>query len=182
MRNILTKNEELSKIIAGMREGTITVVRDENDNIKGIGVNKPGLKVSDVKYAKNVSCGQAVGETKEELAADEAALRDFARNHDYGELMSMVRVAEPLSKMSDADVDALTNYIASTIEPKVVEKEKVVERTVNTNGGNGLSDEQLANYMEVNELKAMMNRARREGDNVVKNACRRALRRKGVAC
>ena len=121
-----------------------------------------------------------MGNTLEELQADEAAYREFARTHNTGEYMELAQVADTLANMSDVDLNVLTNYIEKNMPVKTVERR--VEVPAQSHGEyKGLTDADLANYLTVDELKAIKSRASREGDLTAKNACRRALRRKGVA-
>ena len=176
--NILTNNT-LKEMVEAIKAGTVTVIRNENNHVIGIGVNKPNLKVSDVRYVKQVSGGQVVGNTLEELEADEAALREFAASHNSYEYMQLAQVADTLAKLSDNDVEALVEYIEAHQEVRTVERR--VEVPARSSGEfKGLTDDDLANYLTVDELKAIRNRANREGDLTVKNTARRALRRKGV--
>ena len=128
---------------------------------------------------KSVNGGQVVGNTLEDLEADEAALREFAATHNAYEYMNLAQVADTLAHLSDSDIDALARYIEANAEVKTVERR--VEVPARSSGEfRGLTDSDLANYLTVDELKAIKSRANREGDLTVKNACRRALRRKGV--
>ena len=106
--NILANNT-LKEMVEAIKAGTVTVIRDENGNIIGIGVNKPNLKVSDVRYVKQVGNGQVVGNTLEELKADEEALNEFARTHNTGDYMRLAQVADTLAKLSDSDLYALVS-------------------------------------------------------------------------
>lgn len=173
--NILANNT-LREMVEAIKAGTLTIVRDENENIIGIGVNKPGLKVSEVRYVKD---RRFVGNTLEELKADEEAYYEFARTHNTCEYMDLAPVADVLARLSDKDVSALVRYIEAHQEVRTVERR--VEVPAPSRGEfKGLTDSDLANYLTVDELKAIKSRANREGDLSVKNACRRALRRKGV--
>ena len=175
--NIL--NDTLREMVTAIREGRMTVVRDEYGRVKGIGINNPDLKVSAVRYVKEVGNGQVVGNTLEELKADEEALNAFARTHNTGEYMQLAQVADTLANLSDSDLNVLVDYIEAHQEVRTVERR--VEVPARSSGEfKGLTDSDLANYLTVDELKAIKSRANREGDLTVKNACRRALRRKGV--
>lgn len=176
--NILTNNT-LKEMVEAIKAGKMTVIRNADGTIKGIGINNPDLKVSQVRYVKNVMGGQVVGNTLADLEADEAALREFARTHNTGEYMELAQVADTLAQLSDSDIYALTRYIERHQEVRTVERR--VEVPAPSHGEyKGLTDSDLANYLTVDELKAIKSRANREGDLSVKNACRRALRRKGV--
>lgn len=177
--NILT-NDTLREMVAAIREGRMTVVRDEYGHVKGIGVNNPDLKVSAVRYVKAVGNGQVVGNTLEELKADEEALNEFARTRNTGEYMQLAQVADTLAQLSDSDLNVLVSYIEAHQEVRTVERRVEVPAPAARGEYKGLTDSDLANYLTVDELKAIKSRANREGDLSVKNACRRALRRKGV--
>ena len=170
-------NEKLMEVVEAIKAKKVTVIRNADGSVRGIGVNSPDLKVSDVRYVKSVNGGQVVGNTVADLEADEAALREFAATHNPYEYMSLAQVADTLAHLSESDFDALARYLEDNVEVKTV------ERTVEVPARGefkGLTDNDLANYLTVDELKAIRNRANREGDLTVKNACRRALRRKGV--
>ena len=176
--NILANNT-LKEMVEGIRAGSVTVIRNEYGEVKGIGINNPELKVSSVRYVKQLGSGQVVGNTLAELEADEAAYREFARTHNTSEYMELAQVADTLASMSDRDVEVLAHYIERNMPVKTVER-KVEVPAASHGEFKGLTDSDLANYLTVDELKAVKSRANREGDLSVKNACRRALRRKGV--
>ena len=108
--NILANNT-LKEMVEAIKAGTVTVIRNECGEVIGIGVNKPNLKVSDVRYVKQVGNGQVVGNTLDELKADEEALNEFARTHNTGEYMQLAQVADTLAKLSDNDLHTLVRYI-----------------------------------------------------------------------
>ena len=180
------KNTNLVELLAAVKAGKITVIRDAYGNIKGVGVNNPDLKVGEVKYVKQVGCGQVIGRTLEEMQADERAMHEWASKYNYCEVIDAVMVGEILAKPNwdESDIARLSNALQAYVDAH--REVRTVERTVTAPAPaargeyKGLTDSDLANYLTVDELKAIKSRANREGDLSVKNACRRALRRKGV--
>ena len=175
----LNKKALIDEMVDAIREGRVTLIRNEYGEVKGVGVNKPGLQVSDVKYVKNVNGSQCVGNTLEDLKADEEAMNAWVEKYGCCNIMHVVEVAEALSKLSERDLAMVVDYVreSTPVQERVVERRVEVPASGNVRG---LSDDQLAAYLSVEELKAIKNRANREGNLDVKNACRRALRRKGV--
>lgn len=185
-------NKNLINIISAVKSGKITVVKDQYGNVKGVGVNNPDLKVSEVSYVKNVGCGQAVGRTLEELEADEKALREFASTHNMHEILEAVHVGEVLKKETwdDRDMEYIENILNSYINQAVSEDRRsrptpTVTRTSTpteaTRGKYPNLYEQL-NVLDVETLKEMKRVATRTGADDLKNACRTVLRHKGVNC
>lgn len=175
--NILA-NTELKEMVEGIRAGRVTVIRNEYGEVKGIGVNNPELKVSAVRYVKNMCNGQVVGNTLEELKADEEAYREFARTHNTGDFMQLARVADTLAQMNDSDVNVLASYIEKNMPAKTVERR--VEVPVSTVRYGNIPEELEA--LDADELKDLKRTATRLGLNDLKNACRTALRHKGYNC
>ena len=178
------KSTNLIQLLAAYKAGKLTIVRDQYGQIRSVGVNNPDLKVSDVKYVKPVGCGQVIGRTLEEMQADERAMQEWANKYSYSDVIEAVTLGETLTKATwdENDVAKLSNALQSYVDAN--KEVRTVERTVTAPAPaarGGLSDSDLANYLTVDELKAIRNRANREGDLTVKNAARRALRRKGVA-
>lgn len=178
------KSTNLIQLLAAYKAGKLTIVRDQYGQVRGVGVNNPDLKVSDVKYVKPVGCGQVIGNTLEEMQADERAMREWTSKYSYSDVIEAVTLGETLTKATwdENDVAKLSRALQSYVDAN--KEVRTVERTVTAPAPaarGGLSDSDLANYLTVDELKAIRNRANREGDLTVKNAARRALRRKGVA-
>ena len=177
------KSTNLMELVAAVKAGKITAVKDQYGNIRGVGVNNPDLKVSEVGYVKQVGCGQVIGRTLEEMQADERAMREWTSKYNYSDVIDAINVGQVLAKPTwdENDVATLTrmldSYVAANREVRTVERTVTVPAPA---ARGGLSDSDLANYLTVDELKAIRNRANREGDLTVKNAARRALRRKGV--
>ena len=179
--NILA-NETLKEMIEGIKEGKITIIRNPDGSVKGIGINRSDLKVSDVRYVKTIGCGQVVGRTLEEMQADEEALRAFAASHNSYEYMELASVAETLSKLSDEEVRALASYIERHQEVKVVERKvEVPARAVESSSRYPALLENL-HSLDIETLKEMKRQATRNGASDLKNACRTVLRHKGVNC
>lgn len=180
------KNTNLVELLAAVKAGKVTVIRDAYGRIMGVGVNNPDLKVGEVRYVKQVGSGQVIGRTLEEMQADERAMHEWTAKYSYGQVLDAITVGEILAKPNWNESDIAT--LASALEAYVDAHKEVrtVERTVTAPAPaargeyKGLTDSDLANYLTVDELKAIKSRANREGDLSVKNACRRALRRKGV--
>ena len=181
----MSKSTNLIELLAAVKAGKITVIRDQYGMVRGVGVNNPDLKVGEVGYVKQVGCGQVLGRTLEEMQADEKAMHEWTSKYNYCEVIDAVNLGQVLNKPNwdENDVATLSRALDNYVEAH--KEVRTVERTVTVPAPShgeykGLTDNDLANYLTVDELKAIKNRANREGDLSVKNACRRALRRKGV--
>lgn len=179
--NILANNT-LKEMVEGIRAGRVTVIRNPDGSIKGIGVNNPELKVSQVRYVKQLGSGQAVGNTLAELEADEAAYREFARTHNTGEYMELAQVADTLASMNDSDVEVLARYIERNVPVKTVERRVEVPAPAPASRGRYENIPEELEALDVDELKDLKRTATRLGLNDLKNACRTALRHKGYNC
>ena len=120
------KSTNLIEMLAAIKAGKVTVVRDQWGQVRGVGVNNPELKVSDVKYVKQVGCGQVIGNTLEEMQADEKALNEWASKYSYCDVVRAVELGETLNKATWDENDvaklsrALDNYVAEHKEVRTV--------------------------------------------------------------
>ena len=174
------------EMLAMVKSGRISVVRDEYGYIRSINCNRPELKVSGIKYTRNVYGGVAVGSTLEELEEDVKAMKQFAEDWAHTDVMHLAIVAERLSKPTLDDEDIA--YLKAELE-RYVERHKevkVVEKTVNASAPrtNGRYPQLFENLyvLDIETLKEMKRVATRNGADDLKNACRTVLRHKGVNC
>lgn len=181
-------NKGIIEMLAMMKAGIVTALKDEYDNIVGINCNKPDITVKDIKYTKKLMQGTAVGTTLEELREDEEALCEFARTWSDTDVMHLLKVADVLNKdnLTEEDVD----YLNAELKRYVDKHKEVVTRTVTASAQNescacrGRYPDLLENLyvLDVETLKEMKRQATRNGANDLKNACRTVLRHKGVSC
>ena len=104
------KSTNLMELVAAVKAGKITAVKDQYGNIRGVGVNNPDLKVSEVGYVKQVGCGQVIGRTLEEMQADERAMREWTSKYNYSDVIDAINVGQVLAKPTwdENDVATLT--------------------------------------------------------------------------
>ena len=186
----LNEKKNLLDMLAAVKAGRITVIKDQYGNVKGIGVNHPDLKVSEVSYVKQIGSGQAVGRTLEELEADEAALREWASTHNIDEVLEAVRLGEVLNKTNwdEDDVAYLERELTRYIDEAVAADRRnrpstsAPARTAPASAGKYPNLLENLHVLDVETLKAMKREATRNGADDLKNACRTVLRHKGVNC
>jgi hypothetical protein len=185
---LLNKNG-IIEMIAAVKAGKITVVRDEYGNVRCINCNRPGLQVQDIKYTKNVCGGTAVGSSPEDLEEDVKAIRKFMEDWGHTNVMHLAVIAERINKpeLTDEDVAYLNEELQRYVErnTKVITREvKVpVDRPVET-AKRGKYPDLFENLyvLDVETLKEMKRVATRNGADDLKNACRTVLRHKGYNC
>lgn len=186
----LNKNG-IVEMIAAVKSGRITVVRDENGNVRYINCNRPGLQVQDIKYTKSVCGGTAVGSSLEDLEEDVKAIRKFMEDWRSCDVMHLALVAERLNKpeLTDEDVAYLNRELQAYVDKnaKVVTREVKVEVPVEKK----TEETKRVRYpdlfenlytLDVDTLKHMKKVATRNGADDLKNACRTVLRHKGYLC
>ena len=183
----LLNNKGIVEMLALIKSGKVAVVRDEMGNVISLNVNRPELKVGEVKYTKRTGMGLAVGSTLEDLEADEKAMRAFAEEWAGVDVQHLTVVAERLNKptLDEEDIAYLNNelqrYVAKHREvvTREVTREVPVRGTANTRYPNLVENLEV---LDIATLKEMKRQATRNGASDLKNACRTALRHKGVNC
>lgn len=104
-----------------VKEGHIVPVTDENDNIVGFNVVKP--VASTMKCCKLVNGTMTVGDTEEDRAADEVAMRKFMEEYDASKLQGWFLAATLFIKAGvvvDDIVDVHGDVMAINAEAKKV--------------------------------------------------------------
>lgn len=185
----LTKNKKgIIEMLALIKSGKLTIVRNEHGQIQSLNCNKPDMQVKDIRYSKNVMGGMVVGSTLEELEEDEQALREFVRDWSYCDVMHLAKVAELLNSdnLSDEDVDYLNRELQYYVErnKEVVVKEVKVPVKASETPKRGKYPDLFENLntLDSETLKAIKRQATRNGADDLKNACRTILRHRGECC
>lgn len=185
---LLNNKKGIIEMLALVKEGKVSLVRDKYGNIVSINCNHPEMKVNEIRYTQNLGNGMAVGTTPEELEEDVKAMKQFAEDWAHTDIMHLTLVAERLAKptLTEEDIAYLKNelesYVASHREVQVVER--IVKEPSS-------KSEEKVRYpglfenlyvLDIDTLKEMKRVATRSGANDLKNACRTVLRHKGVNC
>lgn len=182
----MSKSTNLIELLAAVKAGKITVIRDQYGMVRGVGVNNPDLKVGEVGYVKQVGCGQVLGRTLEEMQADEKAMHEWTSKYNYCEVIDAVNLGQVLNKPNWDENDvatlsrALDNYVEAHKEVRTVERTVTAPAPASRGRYENIPEE--LESLDVDELKDLKRTATRLGLNDIKNACRTALRHKGVNC
>lgn len=184
----LLNKKGIIEMLALVKEGKVSIVRDNYGNIVSINCNHPEMKVNEIRYMQNLGNGMAVGTTPEQLEEDVRAMRQFAEDWAHTDVMHLTLVAERLAKPTLTEEDIaylkreLESYVASHREVKVVER--VVREPAPRTEGRGRYPGLFENLyvLDIPTLKEMKRAATRNGADDLKNACRTVLRHKGVNC
>lgn len=188
---LLNKNNGIIEVLAMIKSGVMTPIKDDYGNIISINVTaNPELKIKDVQYVKHVFGNIVMGSTQEELEADEKALRTFMDTYARVDILHLIRVAAVLNKdnLTEEDVDYLNRELKRYVDnhKEVVTREvKVpVDRPVEAPTSRGSYPDLLENLhvLSIETLKALKNEANRNGGKDLYNACRKVLRAKGYHC
>ena len=176
MSNLTSK--AIIELLAAVKSGKLTVIKDAYGRIMGVGVNHPDLKVSEVKYVKQVGQGQVIGRTLEEMEADEEAMREWASTYNYTDVLRLINVTEILNKPTLDEYDIAR--LSSALDDYVDAHKEVEVRTVNAPTQRASADYEL-DSLSIETLKLIRREATQKGDLALKNAARRALRHNGVS-
>ena len=172
----------LIEMLAAVKAKIITPITDEYDNVIGLNYNSGSTGMN---YAKRVNGHMVVGATKEELEADEKALRQFMEDYEGQPIMHYFQLAVKLNKdtLTEEDIAELNAELDSYISrnTKVEVREVPVPAPASGRGKYENIPEELAGLSE-ESLRNLMNEAHRNGLRDLYNAVRKVRRANGVNC
>lgn len=179
------ENPNIIDMLALVKEKVVSPILNEYGNVITINCSRPGLQASDIKYTKNVYGATCVGETLEDLQADEEALKQFMHTWRDQNVMKLVSIAATLNKekLTEEDVAYLKRQLDYYVDShKKVERIEVpVKCDAQSESHRGqyphlfetlyaLSDETLIN---------LKNESLRKNQKEMYNASRKVLRSRG---
>lgn len=168
-----TASEAVAEMLSMLRKGILTPIRNENDVI--IGFNVPGNGTG-IQCAKMVGHHMTVGATEEEREADEKALREFIEDWSQNDIYTIFKLAV---MMNDPDITAEQMAYARKIMDHLDGKD-VEKSTAPRNSYANLAED--LDMLDDEELRKLMNKARREDKRDLYNASRRIMRHRGYSC
>lgn len=173
-----TASEATAEMLSMIRKGTITPIHNQFGNI--VGFNMPG-KSTGIQCAKIVDGHMTVGATEEERAADEAALKAFLEEWSQNDVYRIFTLAVRMNSadITAAELDSIRKELdrmdgKDTVQPAATRPSEPRSSYQNLAEDLGMLGDE--------ELRKLMNRARRENKRDLYNASRKILRHRGYSC